>query len=126
MNEVVSKTALWSGRVLSALSSGLLVMSATMKLFPPAGFADGMAHMGWPMEKRITLAVIELTCVVVYLIPRSAVLGAILIAAYMGGATATHMRIGDPFWAQPLVGVAAWAGLWLRDPRLKALIPLRK
>ncbi len=126
MNELVSKKALWTGRVLSTLAAGLLVMSATMKLFPPDGFADGMAHMGWPMEKRIALAVIELSCVAVYLIPRSAVLGAILIAAYMGGATATHMRIDDPFWAQPFVGVAAWAGLWLRDPRVKALIPLRK
>jgi uncharacterized membrane protein YphA (DoxX/SURF4 family) len=125
MNASVSKTTLWISRVLSALVAALLVMSAAMKIFPPANFAEGMAHLGWPMEKRIFLAVIELSCVALYLIPRTAVLGAILVAAYMGGATATHVRVDDPYWTQPLVGVVAWLALWLREPRLRALLPLR-
>jgi hypothetical protein len=71
------------------------------------------------------LGILEVSCVIIFLIPRTAVLGAILIAAYMGGATATHVRVGDPFYATVLVGVFVWLGLWLREPRLRALLPLR-
>jgi hypothetical protein len=116
----------WAGHAVSAPAVGMLVFSAYMKLAPPANFAEGMGHLGWPVEQATGLAILELSCVALYLIPRTAVLGAILIAGYMGGAIAAHVRVGDPVVFQPLVGVLAWLGLWLREPRLRALLPLRR
>ena len=71
------------------------------------------------------LGVLELACTALYVIPRTSVLGAILLTGYLGGATVTHLRIGEPFWGPPLVGVFLWGGLYLRDPRLRALIPFK-
>lgn len=122
----VSKGALWGGRVLSILPCLLLLMSGAMKFIRPPGFDEGLAHMGWTADKMTYLGIVEIACVVIYLIPRTAVIGAILLTAYMGGAIATHVRVGDPFWVQILVGMAFWGGLWLRDPRLKQLIPITK
>jgi hypothetical protein len=115
----------WLGWVLSILPCLLLFMSASMKFIKPTGFDEGMEHMGWPMSKAAGLGILEFSCTILYLIPKTAVLGAILLAAYMGGAVATHVRIGDPFFIQVLVGVFAWLGLWLREPRLRALVPFR-
>lgn len=115
----------WLGWVLSILPCLLLIMSAVMKFVQPTGFDQGMAHMGWPVEKAPTLGMIELACTAIYLFPKTAMLGAILLAAYMGGAVATHVRVGDPFFIQILVGVFLWLGLWLRDARLRELTPLR-
>ena len=117
---------LWTGRGLSALPVLLLLFSAVMKLLKPPGLADGFAHLGWPMDLAIGLGVLELACTIVYIIPRTAMLGAILLTGYLGGATATAVRVGDPFYAQVIMGVVVWAGLYLRDPRLRALIPLRR
>lgn len=122
----VSKGALWGGRILSILPCLLLLMSGSMKFIRPPGFDEGLAHMGWTADKMTYLGIVEIACVVIYLIPRTAVIGAILLTAYMGGAIATHVRVGDPFWVQILVGMAFWGGLWLRDPRLKQLIPITK
>ncbi len=121
----ISKTMLWISYVLSALPCLLLLVSASFKFIQPAGFDEGLRHLGWEAGVFLYLGILEVSCVVLYLIPRTAVLGAILIAAYMGGAIATHVRVGDPFWTQILVGVFVWGGLWLRDPRVKALIPFR-
>ena len=121
----VSKTMLWISYVVSALPVLLLIMSASFKFIQPAGFAEGVTQMGWDSGKMFYLGVVEISCVVIYLIPRTAILGAILLAAYMGGAVATHVRVGDPFWTQVLVGAFVWGGLWLRDPRVRALIPFR-
>lgn len=115
----------WVGWAISILPCLLLLMSAAMKFIKPAGFDEGMQHMGWPVDKATPLAILEITCTVIYLIPRTAVLGAILLAAYMGGAVATHYRVGDMFVIQILVGVFVWLGLWLRDARLRELLPLR-
>lgn len=115
----------WVGWVLSILPCLLLIMSAVMKFIQPGDFNKGMAHMGWPIEKAPTLGVIELACTAIYLFPKTAMLGAILLAAYMGGAVATHVRVGDMFFIQILVGVFVWLGLWLRDARLRELAPLR-
>lgn len=120
----VSKGQLWAGRVLSILPCLLLLMSAVMKFIKPTGFDEGLAHLGWAADKITYIGVVEIAIVIIYLIPRTAVIGAILITAYMGGAIATHVRVGDPFWVQILVGMAVWGGLWLRDPRLKQLIPI--
>ena len=115
----------WIGRAISWLASALFVMSALMKFKGGPELAQGMAHLGLPEAMVVPLAILELACVVVYLVPRTSVTGAILLAGYIGGAICTHWRVGDPVFVQILVGLAIWAGLYLREPRLKALIPLR-
>jgi hypothetical protein len=89
--------------------------------------AVGMAHFGYPDHLIRYIGVLEVACTIVYLIPRTAVLGAILVTGYLGGATATNVRVEDPSFIGPvLAGVFAWAGLYLRDGRLSALTPLRR
>ena len=122
----VSKPALWLSYVVSAVPCLLLTFSAVMKLVKPAGIDEGFAFLGWPMELASPLAILELACVIVYLIPRTAVLGAILVTGYMGGAIATHVRVGDVFIIQVCLGILVWLGIWLRIPRLRELIPLHK
>jgi hypothetical protein len=121
----VSKTALWAGRVISALPVLMLLMSAAMKFAMPAAAVEGFAHLGWPKELAIALGVVELTCTVLYAIPQTAVLGAILLTGYLGGAIATHVRIEEGFVPPLILGVLIWLGLYLRDRRLRALVPLR-
>jgi hypothetical protein len=100
-------------------------MSAAMKFAMPADAVEGFEHLGWPRELAIALGIIELTCTVLYLIPQTAVLGAILLTGYLGGAIATHVRIEEGFVPPLILGVLVWLGLYLRDRRLRALVPLR-
>ena len=115
----------WVGRVISVLVSLLFAMSAFMKLKGGAEVMQGMAHLGFPESLIIPLAILEISCVVIYLIPATSVLGAILLTGYIGGAICTHLRVGDPFFIQIALGIFVWLGLYLRENRLKALIPLR-
>jgi len=118
---------LWTGRILSALPVLIMVFSAAGKLVRPPAVLEGMSKLGWPESTLLVLVVLELGSVLVYLIPRTAVLGAILMTGYLGGAIATHVRIGDPGWPTALIlGIFVWAGLYLRDERLRALLPLRQ
>ena len=121
----VSKTALWTGWVLTVLPSLLLLFSAVMKLMKAPGLANGLAHFGVPLSQATGLGVLELGCTLLFLVPRTAVLGAILVTGYLGGATAINVRVGDPGYATVVLGVVVWGGLFLRDPRLRALLPLR-
>jgi hypothetical protein len=124
----VSKKVLWTGRIFSALPVLMLVFSAVMKFVQPPELAQGFAHLGYPVSLALGLGIVELACAILYAIPRTSVLGAILVTGYLGGATATHIRIGDPIAnvITPIVlGVLAWGGLYLRDTRLRALLPLR-
>ena len=121
----VSKKMLWAGRIISALPVLLLLFSGAMKLVKPAPVVQGFAHFGYPESLALSIGILELACTVVYVIPRTSVLGAILLTGYLGGATATHVRIGDPFFVPVGLGVLVWGGLFLRDDRLRALIPLR-
>ena len=122
-----SRGALWTGRILSALPVIMMALSAAMKLVRNPQVIQGMTRFGYPEGLIVPIGILEISCVIVYLIPQTAVLGAILIAAYLGGATATMARLGDPgFFMPALLGVAAWLGLWLREPRLHALTPIRK
>jgi uncharacterized membrane protein YphA (DoxX/SURF4 family) len=121
----VSKTALWTGRVISALAVLGLLFSGVMKFSKAEGLIKSFEHLGWPEWMAFGLGILEISCTVIYMIPRTAVLGAILLAGYLGGATATHVRVGDPFIFPPLMGILLWLGLYLREPRLRALIPLR-
>jgi hypothetical protein len=121
------KWQLWTGRLLSALPVLGLVMSAAMKLSDkPAVVEMFTAKLGYPAGLLTTLALVELTCTALYVIPQTAVLGAILLTGYLGGATATHVRVADAFAVPLVLGVVLWAGLFLRDERLRALLPLRK
>ena len=86
---------------------------------------EGMALMGLPESLILPLGVLEMLCVAVYLVPRTSVLGAILLTGYMGGAILTHLRVGEAVYLQVAIGILVWLGLWLREPRLRALLPLR-
>jgi uncharacterized membrane protein YphA (DoxX/SURF4 family) len=120
-----SKAMLWAGYIVSVLPALALIMSGAMKFTNSPQLIEGFTHLGWPDRLAIALGILELTCTVLYLIPQTSVLGAILLTGYLGGAIATHVRIGELFIVQALLGVAVWLGLYLRDPRLRALIPLR-
>ncbi len=116
----------WVGRVISILVSLLFAMSALMKLRGGPEVIQGMAHLGLPESLIVPLAILEISCVVIYAIPATSVLGAILLTGYIGGAICTHLRVGDPFFMQIGFGIFVWLGLYLREERLKELIPLRK
>lgn len=121
----VSKKALWAGWIIGALPVLMLVMSGVMKLLKPAFVVEGSTKLGWEESLILGLGITELACTIIYVIPRTAVLGAILLTGYLGGATATHVRLGEPFFVPIVLGVLVWGGLWLRDARLRALVPLR-
>ena len=115
----------WVGRRISVLVSLVFLMSAFMKLKGGAEVMQGMAHLGLPESLILPLAILEVSCVVIYLIPATSILGAILLTGYIGGAICTHWRVGDPFFMQIAIGIVVWLGLYLRENRLKGLIPLR-
>jgi len=118
---------IWTGRVISAIPVLLMLLSAAMKLAKPAPVVQGFARFGYAESQILMLGVIELLACIVYLIPRTAVLGAILMTGYLGGATATNVRVGDPSYIMTVVlGVMVWGGLFFRDERVRALIPFRR
>ena len=120
-----SKKLVWIGRILSALPVLLLLFSAVAKFMKPAPVIEGFQKLGYPNHTILPIGVTELLCTVLYVIPQTSVLGAILLTAYLGGATATHVRVGDPFFGPIVMAMVAWLGLFLRDSRLRALLPLR-
>lgn len=122
----VSRAAFWTGWVLSVLPSALLLLSATMKFLLPPAAVEGFEQLGWSKDLALGLGIVEVAVVVIYLFPPTAVLGAILITGYLGGAIATHVRVGDVFIMPLLLGIVAWIGLYLREPRLRALAPWRR
>ena len=125
MTAQVSKKAFWGGWVLSILPVLMLLMSATMKFLQPPEAVEGFEHLGYPLSVSIPLGVVELGCAIVYFIPQTSVLGAILLTGYLGGATASHVRVEEAFYIPIALGVMIWLGLYLRDPRLRRLVPLR-
>jgi hypothetical protein len=122
----VSKKIVWGGYIMSALPVLLLLFSGVMKLMKPASIVEGFARFGYPESLILGIGILELACTVVYIIPRTSILGAILLTGYLGGAIATQVRVGDPFFMTIVLGVLVWGGLFLRDSWLRALIPLRK
>ncbi|MBI5197881.1 MAG: DoxX family protein [Nitrospirae bacterium] len=121
-----SKKMLWAGYIVSALPVLLLLFSGVMKLMKPASVMEGFARFGYPESVILGIGIVELACTVVYVIPRTSILGAILLTGYLGGAIATQVRVGDPFFMTIVLGVLVWGGPFLRDDRLRALIPLRR
>jgi DoxX-like family len=124
----VSMKRLWAGRIISALSALFLLVDGAMKLVKPQVVVKGTVELGYAETVILPLGLVLLACMTLYLIPRTAVLGAILLTGYLGGAVATHVRAGQgPFEILfPVVlGALLWGGLVLRDDRLRTLIPLR-
>jgi hypothetical protein len=121
--------ALWVGRILSGLAVLFLLFDATLKVLLLPVAVQGTRELGYPETVILGLGIVQLVCLVLYLVPRTSVLGAVLWTGYLGGAVATHVRIGHPLFSHVLfpVYVAAllWAGLWLRDERLRAVFPIR-
>jgi hypothetical protein len=122
----VAKSTLWVGYILSVLPVLLLLFSAVLKLMKPAPVVEGFAHYGFPESLIFKLGILEIFCTAIYLIPRTSVLGALLLTGYLGGATVTNVRIGESFIIPVILGVLIWGGLYLRDQRVRALIPLRR
>lgn len=117
---------LWTGRVVSTLPALMLLFAGGMKLMKSAAVLQGFAQYGYPERLIVVIGILEIACTVVYLVPRLSVLGAILMTAFLGGATASNVRIGNPSSAVTVIlGILVWAGLYLRDPRVRALLPLR-
>src|SRR5947209_3018028 len=122
----LSKAAVISGWIIGVLPVLLLLFSAIMKLSKSAGVVKGFAQFGYPEHLLVPIGITEFACTILYLIPQTAVLGAILLTGYFGGAVATQVRVSDPTFILPaLCGVLLWLGLFLRDRRLRALVPFR-
>lgn len=122
--------SLWTGRVLTGLAGAFLVLDGAGKLVAPALMAANSPDLGWPLDigTMRTLGTLLLIPTLLYLWPRTSLLGAVLITGYLGGAIATHLRVGSPLATHTLFGVylalMVWGGLWLRSPALRALLPL--
>jgi hypothetical protein len=125
----VSKQALWAGRIISGVVALFLLWAAVMDVVKSPVAMQGMVKYGYPESSVIGIGIALLAGVALYLIPRTSVLGAIVLTGYLGGAVSTHVRAGDPVGriVVPLVfGLLTWGGLYLRDRRLRALVPLRR
>lgn len=124
-----TRAALWAGRIMSGVATLFLLFDATVKVLELPLAVETSAQLGYPASVVFGLGIIELVCLVLYLVPSTSILGALLWTGYLGGAIATHVRVGSPLFSHTLfpIWVAAllWGGLWVRDERLRALLPLR-
>lgn len=124
----VSKKLLWAGRIISTLVIAFLLLDGIVKVLMLAPAVEGSVQLGYPESTVFGIGLLLLACTVIYAIPRTAVLGAILLTGYLGGAVATHVRVGAdvfPILFAVIFGVLVWLGIYLRDERLRALVPLR-
>jgi len=123
----VSNAKIRVGYTLSGLATLFLLFDCTIKFINPPQVAEASAHIGWSASLAPTLGAILLLCTSLYAIPRTSILGAVLLTGYLGGAVATHLRVGDPLFSHVLfpvyLGVMLWAGLFLRDERVRTLLP---
>src|SRR5262245_58521749 len=125
----VSKKMLWAGRIISALPILFLLLDSVGKLVKPAPVVEATVKLGYPEGTIVPLGIVLLICTVLYAIPQTSVLGAMLLTGYLGGAVATHVRVGDPLFTHVLfpvyMGILVWLGIYLRDVRLRGLAPVR-
>ena len=129
MSEAPAKKRSWAGIVISAIPTLFLLMDAVGKFIKPEAVVTGTVELGYPESVIFPLGIVLLICTILYAIPKTSVLGAILLTGYLGGAVATHVRIGSPLFTHMLfpvyLGIMIWLGLYLRDIRLRELVPLR-
>jgi hypothetical protein len=120
----------WAGRIISALVALFLAFSATIKFIGAPEVVETMTGLGWPVKYDLTIGIIEAVCVILYVVPQTAVLGAVLETGLLGAAVATNLRVENPLFSHTLFGIylglMVWGGLYLREPRLRALLPLRR
>ena len=120
---------LWAGRIMSGVAVLFLLFDSVGKVLKLAPVVEGTTQLGYPVSVLLGIGTVELLCLVVYMIPRTSILGAILLTGYLGGAVATHVRIGSPLFSHVLfpiyVAVLIWGGLYLRDERPRTVMPLR-
>lgn len=125
-----SKKMIWAGRILSGIVILFMVMDGVTHMTKVAPVVDAFARLGWPIGLAVVLAIVELVCVAIYAYPRTSILGAILLTGYLGGAVATHLRVGSSLFGETLfpvyLGILIWGGLYGREARLRALIPFSK
>jgi hypothetical protein len=125
-----SNKRVWAGRIVSALPVLFLLFDATIHIMRTPPVVEGFAKAGFPISTAVPLGVIEIVCIILYAIPRTSVLGAILLTGYLGGAVATNVRQQLPMLGYVLfpvyVAVFIWGGLWLRDDRIRSLIPVSR
>ncbi|HEV7716051.1 MAG TPA: DoxX family protein [Steroidobacteraceae bacterium] len=125
----LSKAWIWTGRIFSGFIVAFLLFDAVVKLMRIQPVIDSFAELGYPDKFAVPIGIMELVIIALYAIPRTAVFGALFLTALLGGAIATHVRVDSPLFSTTLFGVytglIAWAGLYLREPRLRALVPLR-
>ncbi|HET7553525.1 MAG TPA: DoxX family protein [Gemmatimonadaceae bacterium] len=125
----ISRAHLWTGRILSGLAILFLVFDTVIKLIARPEVAASMQQLGYPTELSLVIGIIELVCLVLYIIPATSVLGAILFTGYLGGAIATHLRLENPLFTHILfptyIAALIWGGLYLRDVRVRTLVALR-
>lgn len=125
----VSRKSLWAGRIIGGLPAFFLIVDAVMKLIKPAPVVEATVKLGYSESVILPLGVVLLISTVLYLVPRTSILGAILLTAYLGGAVATHVRAGESLFSiffAVIFGVLLWLGLWLQDKHLQKLTPLRE
>ena len=122
----ISKKSLWTGYIMSALPVLLFLLGVIMTLLKPPSVVQGFTQFGFSESLLPKLGMLELVCTILYVIPRTSVLGAILLTGYLGGATVTHLRVGQAFIMPVIIGVLVWGGLFMRDQRVRDLIPLRR
>lgn len=126
----ISKPALWTGRTLSTLAALFLLLDGVMKLLKPAPVVEGTIMLGYPESAITGIGVTLIICTILYVVPPTAILGAILLTGYLGGAIATHVRVESPLFTHILAptyfAALVWGGLYLRDPGLRQLLPLRR
>jgi hypothetical protein len=123
---VNSSRSVIAGRILSGLAIAFLTLDGAIKLFPVKAVIEGSAQLGYRPDSIAAIGVALLACVLLYAIPRTSVFGALLLTGYLGGAIATHVRVGNPLFSHILfptyVAAIVWGGLYLRNPRLRALV----
>jgi hypothetical protein len=121
-----TNTILWAGRVISGFSVTLFVATGLFPFINSSAIARGMSHFGYSEDVGKLLGILEILCTGLYVYPRTAVLGAIFLTGYLGAATCSHVRIGEPATVPLLVAAFVWLGIYLREPRLRAIAPVRK
>jgi len=125
----VSRKNLWAGRIISALAILFLLFDSSGKLLKLAPVVEGTVQLGYPESAILGIGIVELVCLALYVIPRTSIFGAVLLTGFLGGAVATHVRLGNPLFSHVLfpiyLGALVWGGLFLLDGRLRTLVPLR-
>jgi hypothetical protein len=129
-SESLSRKSLWAGRIISGLITAFMLFDAVIHLMKPAPVVEAFAKLNFPLRFAVPLGIVELICILLYVIPSTSMLGAILLTGYLGGAVAIQLPTGNSFFGEILfpvyIAVFLWGGIYLRDARLRALIPFQR